>query len=466
MIDRGARVWGRFLGEHAVPSSPDRFDFAAREDDVAREMAAASAGFWQSATRRLAREINIGWWFSCLMPMAVAIGLIGMFGMLLVRWRGGNSALVVFAIVTALGAAAIIAWWRSRTRFETVASARVRLEESLGLKARLTAASAGIGSWPARPVDAAFVWPVRWQWQQPLGWAAAITVLLMLAARAPVAEPGGPKTYSIEKPPDARIVEEWMDALRREEAVDERSVERVRDRIAELMERPTEDWYEHASLEAAGTLKEQTAAEIAELMENLAKAEAAAAQLSEMTEAIPQDVREALAKDLKLAALALEMGGFKPPADLAELLRELQGRELGELTPGECEGLCEKLGENRELLLRALAESPDLNLDTLAMLALPGEGGIQRGRADAELKLGEEHDLKTSRKEKVNQALDPERAALDELLAVVDGEHDIDETAYTGPTAGGTAKEGDGGTSVEVDSLLPAEQRVVRRFFE
>lgn len=449
-----------------MPSGRDGYDFTAREDDVAREMAAASAGFWQSTTRRLAGEINFGWWLAAWMPMAVAIGLVGMFAMLLVRWRGGHSGSVFVALVVALGAAAIAAWWRGRSRFETIASARVRLEESLGLKARLTAASAGVGSWPARPVDAAFVWPVRWRWQQPLGWVAAIAVLLMLAARVPVADPGSSKTYSIEKPPDARVVEQWMDALRREEAVDEKSVERVRDRIAELMERPTEDWYEHASLEAAGTLKEQTAAELAELMENLAKAEAAAAQLREMTEAIPQDLREALAKDLKLAALALEMGGFKPPADLAELLRELQGRELAELTPGECEGLCEKLGENRELLLRALADSPELNLDALAMLAVPGAGGLQRGRADAELTLGEEHDLKTTRKEKVDQALDPQRAAPDELLAVVDGEHDIDETAYTGPTSGGTAKEGDGGMSVEVDSLLPAEQKVVRRFFE
>jgi hypothetical protein len=449
-----------------MPSGPDRFDFAAREDDVAREMAAASAGFWQSATRRLAREINIGWWLAAWMPMAVAIGLVGMFAMLLVRWRGGHSGLVFVVIALALCSAAIVAWWRGRNRFESVASARVRLEEALGLKARLTAASAGIGSWPARPADATVTWPVRWRWQQPLGWVAAITVLLMLAARVPVADPGAPKTYSIEKPPDARVVEQWMDALRREEAVDERSVERVRDRIAELMERPTEDWYEHASLEAAGTLKEQTAAQLAELMENLAKAEAAAAQLREMTDAVPQDLRDALAKDLKLAALALEMGGFKPPADLAELLRELQGRELADLTPGECQGLCEKLGANRELLLRALAESPELDLDGLPMLAVPGGGGIQRGRADAELTLGEENDLKTTRKEKVNQALDPERAAPDELLAVVDGEHDIDETAYTGPTTGGAAKEGDGGSSAEVDSLLPAEQKVVRRFFE
>jgi len=449
-----------------MPSGPNRFDFAAREDDVARELEAASATFWQSATRRLAREINVGWWISWWVPMAVAIGLVGMFAMLFVRWRGGASGMVLVGIVIALSAAGVVAWWRCRSRFESMASARVRLEDSLGLKARLTAASAGVGSWPARPADTSFMWPVRWRWRQPIGWIAAITVLLMLAARVPVDDPSGPKTYSIEKPPDARVVEQWMDALRREEAVDERSVERVRERIAELMERPSEDWYEHASLEAAGTLKEQTAAGLAELMENLAKAEAAAAQLREMTDAVPQDVRDVLAKDLKLAAFALEVGGFKPPADLAELLRELQGRDPSELTPGACEGMCEKLGANRELLLRALADAPELDVERLAILGIPGVGGIERGRGDAELTLGEEHDLKTTRTEKVNQALDAARAAPDELLAVIDGEHDIDETAYSGPTAGGTAKKGDGGTSVEVDSLLPAEQKVVRRYFE
>jgi len=451
-----------------MPNGPDRFDFPARQGDVDRELAAQSARYWHSATVKLAREINLGWWLAGWLPMAMAVGLVGVFAILFVRWRGGPLAVVFGVIASGLIAGAVLSWWRSRSWFETTASARVRLEESLGLKARLTAASVGVGSWPAPPVGKALAWPVRWRWGRPLGWIAVMVALLVLAARVPVANPDAPKTYTIEKPPDARVVEQWMDALRREEAVDERSVERVRERIDELMERPTEDWYEHASLEAAGTLKEQTAAELAELAENLAKAEAAAAALQEMTDAAPQELRDALAKDLKLAALAMEMGGFKPPADLAELLRELEGRELAELTPGECQGLCKKLGANRELLLKALAEAPGLDLESLAMAAARcrGNGGIQRGRADAELTLGEEHDLKTTRKEKVDQTLDPERAAPDELLAVVDGDHDIDDTAYTGPTAGGKAKEGDGGTSVEIDSLLPAEQKVVRRFFE
>jgi hypothetical protein len=258
--------------------------------------------------------------------------------------------------------------------------------------------------------------------------------------------------------------------------VEERSLERVRERIAELMERPTEQWYEHASLEAAGNVKEQTAADLREMLENLAAAEQAAAKLREMTEAVPQELREAIARDLKLAALALEMGAFKPPADLADMLRAIEGRDLGDLTPAECRGLCQKLGrrlaENRESLERALAECPGLDLDGIPMagggmaVLLPGEGGIQRGRGDAELTLGAKHDLGTTRKEKVGQPLDPERAAPDELLAVVEGEHEIDETAYTGPQAGGTARAGDGGSAAQVDALLPAEQAAVRRFFE
>jgi hypothetical protein len=448
---------------------------ARRPDGIDREINAEAGRFWQSAAARLAREINLGWWLAGWLPWAVATGLVGTVAMLAARYRGLHPGWIWAAVVAVLAAAAVAAWWRGRSRFETPASARVRLEESLGLKARLTAAAAGVGSWPDRPAGGAVDWPVRWRWQRPLGWVAGVAALLAIAARVPVSGLQPARGHVIEKPTDARLVEQWLDAVRREEAVEERSLERVRERIAELMERPTEQWYEHASLEAAGNVKEQTAADLQEMLENLAKAEEAAAKLKEMTEAVPQELRAALARDLKLAALALEMGGFKPPADLAEMLRAMEGRDLADLTPAECRGLCKKLGrrlaQNREALERALAECPGLDLDGIpmagaGMLMLPGEGGISRGRGDAELTLGAEHDLGTRRKEKVSQPLDPERAAPDELLAVVEGEHEIDETAYTGPQAGGTARAGDGGSAAQVDALLPAEQAAVRRFFE
>lgn len=442
-----------------------------RRDAIAAEIDAESASFWQAAATRLAREINLGWWLAGWLPWAVAVGLVGTFAMLATRLRGGSPGWVWAGIVLMLGVAAVLAWRRNRHRFETTASARVRLEEALGLKARLTAAAAGVGSWPDRPAVQALDWPVRWRWQRPAAWAAVVAALLLIAARVPMADARSARKHAIERPTDARVVDSWLDELAREQAVDERSIDRVRQRIAELMERPDEKWYEHASLEAAGTLKEQTAADLRELAENLAKAEQAAAKLREMTDAVPEKLREALAKDLKLAALALELGDFKPPADLAELLRDIQGRDLGGLTPAECRGLCKKLGENRESLRKALAESPEFALDAFAVLGagqpgpLPGDGGVQRGRGDAELTLGPENDLGTKRKERVTQPLDPDRAAPDELLAVVEGEHEVDTEAYTGPQAGGTAKKGDGGSAVQVDNLLPGEQAAVRRFF-
>lgn len=459
-----------------MPDARDWSAPAAWQGSVDRELNAESGAFWQAAAARLAREINLGWWLAGWLPGAVATGLFGTFAMLYARYRGVHPGWIWAAIGGLLGAAAVVSWWQGRSRCESLASARVRLEEALGLKARLTAAASGVGAWPDRPAGGVIDWPVRWRWQRPLGWAAGVAALLMIAARVPVSGLQPARGHVIEKPTDARLMEQWLAAVRREEAVEERSVERVRERIAELMERPTEQWYEHASLEAAGNLKEQTAADLEEMLENLAQAEQAAAKLQAMTDAVPQELREALAKDLKLAALALEMGAFKPPADLTEMLRAMEGRDLGHLTPAECRGLCRKLGtqlaENREALQRALADAPGLDLDGMPMagdgapVPLPGEGDIQRGRGDAELTLGAEHDLGTKRKEKVSQPLDPDRAAPDELLAVVDGEHQIDETAYTGPQAGGMAKAGDGGSAAQVDALLPAEQAAVRRFFE
>jgi len=208
-----------------------------RRDAIAAEIDAESASFWQATATRLAREINLGWWLAGWLPWAVGVGLVGTFAMLATRLRGGSPGWVWTGIALLLGAAAIVAWQRNRHRFETTASARVRLEEALGLKARLTAASAGVGSWPDRPAVQALAWPVRWRWERPAVWGAVVAALLVIAARLPVADARSARKHAIERPTDARVVDSWLDELAREQAVDERSIERVRQRIAELMER-------------------------------------------------------------------------------------------------------------------------------------------------------------------------------------------------------------------------------------
>ena len=79
-------------------------------------------------------------------PTALAIGIAGTFALLWARWQALE--LVPFAwgaIGVALVLAAVAAWFQSRPRFESVASARVLLEERLGLHARLSSAAAGVG---------------------------------------------------------------------------------------------------------------------------------------------------------------------------------------------------------------------------------------------------------------------------------------------------------------------------------
>lgn len=470
-----------------------------RDDAVGREVDVEAGRFWRAASRRLAREINLGWWLTAWLPTAFCLAAAGMVAILAARWRFPEAVgWVWIGIAVSMTAAAVAAWSSSRSRFENDATARVRLEDALGLRTRLSAAAAGVGSWPARPARSHDGWPVVWQWRRPAALIAFTAAMLVAAARVPIADADALRKHTIEKPTDARVVETWMQELQQEKLVDEKSVDEVDRKIAELMERPKETWYEHASLEAAGALKEQTQADLRELAGNLAKAEQAAAALQSMVDSLPADLREALAREFAAAALAVETGNFKPAGDLADLLRDLRPADLARLTPEQWKSLKARLAANRAALREALANCEGFDLgdvegwceecsgckpcgecegckagkacqkrcSTCGRGARPGRGGIDRGRGDAELTFGERNDLGTKRTEKLSKELDAERAAPDEVLAVVDGEHEVDTKAYTGPTAGGAvAGPGDGGSAVQVNTLLPAEQATVRRFF-
>ena len=457
--------------------------------------------FWQRAIRRLSRQINLGWWLASWLPLAALIGLIGMVVMLYARWRAaGSAAWVGGGITGALAISAVAAWWQSRRRFESQDASSVRLEDALGLHAQLTAAAAGIGPWPERPSSADTRWPVVWQWQRPAAAVACIAAMLGLAAWVPITAATPPRPYTIEKPTDARLVEQWIEELETAEFIDEPSAERVGRKIQELTERPADEWYEHASLEAAGTLKEQTAAAMQQLMKNVAAAEQAAAMLKALETTLPESLRESLTNDLAAAIKGLELGDLQPAGDLAAVLSELKAADLGQLTSEQLAAVTERLAANRAALHEALGnctgftragidggcegrsgcepcgecqgcnqgkacEKPGSAGEPSG--GMPGRGGLSRGRSDAELAFDAETNLGTTTVEQLNQTIATERTVPDAMLGVVDGEHDVDETAYSGPRAGGgIASEGDGGSAVQIDALLPAEQAAVTRFFE
>lgn len=455
------------------------------------------AAHWERRARLLAAEINAGWWLSCWLPTVLVIGIAGTFALLWARWQAVE--LVPFAwgtIGVALVFAGVAAWFTSRPRFESVASARVLLEERLGLHARLSSAAAGVGDWPGRRIDLDGRWPVRIRATRPALLLSLVGAMLAAATAIPVADAGAFRRRAIEAPADAEIVSQWIDELRREEAIDERSAGAVQERIEEILERPRDAWYEHATLEAAGTLREQTAAELAALNRNLAAAERAAASLAAAPSGAANAEKQRDSQALAAAARQLALGGMRPAGDAGTKLGKEAAEALADLSPEQLRELAVALRVNRSKLKAALSRAANFDLAALgpesdcegckpcdtcqdcregnpckkgacAACSRAGRGGINRGPGEAPMEAGKEEDLGATRRELVTAPTDIERSAAAELLDVVDAEHAVDESAYSGPQAGGSiAPTADGGGPSRVDNLLPREQDVVRRFFK
>lgn len=411
----------------------------------------------------------------------MASALAGSVALLLVRWfRPDQLHWVWMAIGALLVMGGLIAWLVGRRDFESSDVARVRLEDSLGLKTRLSAAAAGIGPWPA-PVVGKIVWPVRWRWQRPLAVLLFTAAMLALSALVPISSGGANQKHAIEKPTAVLDVEKWVQELRREDAANEKSLEDVEKKIADLLQRPTENWYEHGSLEAAGNLKEQTASELRELAENLADAERAASAMQAMGDSIPQAVKDSLAKGLQEAAQGLTAGGMKPNEQLLQQLQQMHPSALGNLSKEQMKQLAEKLAQNSEALKKSLGQCPNFDPSGIPTVGEggkpgdgkkkgkgPGKGGIDRGRGDAELTLSaDETNLDTKKMDTLNSQFDIERAAPGDTLAVTEGKHEVDKNAYQGPKQGGGINgTGDGGTAVWQDSLMPSERATLKKYFK
>ena len=73
------------------------------------------------------------------------------------------------------------------------------------------------------------------------------------------------------------------------------------------------------------------------------------------------------------------------------------------------------------------------------------------------MRAGQEDDLATRRVEQIEAPTDIARAAAGELLEVVDGQHAVDEGAYSGPQAGGR-EQGQEGRAGDDEGVAGAER--------
>jgi hypothetical protein len=430
-------------------------------------------GQWETATSQLAFQVNAGWWLQRWLPLVLGIGIAGTFALLLLRMLHINHAPWSFAALgIGLLVSMLVAWLMARRGFESKDQARVRLEDALGLKTRLSAAAQGVGTWPMFPV-AQISMPLTWRWQRPVGVIALAAALLAFALWVPVPQRVEKKTQLIEKPSAVQQVEAWVDQLRGKDVIQPESLAEVEKKMEDLLKRPGDQWYEHASLEAADNLRDQTGKSLQELGTQLEQTRGNLTALAELGSSLSEAAKNGMAKQLSQNLQGLRSGAMKADADLLQQLQSMDPKALSGMSKEQMQKLQERLKQNAEALRQALANAPEFGFKECAQCKgnrdsdQPGEGDPKRGKGDAQLTVKkDETNLNTKRTEGMNPNIDPERVAPGDLLGMQDGKHRVDETTKANADGGTINSKGEGGAAVWKESLLPSEREVLKRYFK
>ena len=400
------------------------------------------------------------------MPATAALLVVVATAVLVARRQGQGLDAVLLGGAVAVVPIAAVCFLLVRRRFESVADAYVRIEAREMLHNGLTLAAEGRQAWPA--VGDAVPHGLRWQWRRLLhpGLAAGLVAAATLVPIQPVAQAS---VDPVEEPLAWREMEQWLDALEEEEIIEPEPLTELREQIRQLRAQPAEDWYSHSSLEAGDSLREQTANSINDLADHLEAARAAVAALQEQGgEELTLAGNEAWNSLMDQVLEGLRDGKLPIDPSLLAQLENIDPSNLRRLTDEEWEALMKALENGAKACRGCTGDCDGTNLvAVVAMCQAWGRGGIDRGPGEAPLFLSEnETDLGTTTVETL-PAGGLERAALGDTLAVGEGEHEIDETAYRGPAAAGEAgHRGEGGDTVWKQPLTPDEQAVLEEYFQ
>ena len=294
-------------------------------------MQPSPADYWRRQAGRTALRHNAACVLAEFLPWALGVSAAFACGLLLARQHdaAGQAAWLAYAI--ALLAAAEIALRRARPRFFTAHDAMVRLEWRLGLHNRLSSAAAGVGDFPdVRPATDGFA--VRWQKVGlPLAGAAA---LVLAAAWIPVSH-----ASAVYRPPAAPLAwtqtAEWVDSLKKSDALQDPPVEELRERLEQLRKQPAEDWYSQSSLEAGDNLHQQTEQSIEALQRDLQSAQSSMGAMERFSDSTSAAEMKMAHENMASALQGLAMGNLPLNKELLSQLKTADLSNLKNLSPAQ-----------------------------------------------------------------------------------------------------------------------------------
>lgn len=437
--------------------------------------AETNRSFWLAQARGVARRINLAWWLETFSAPLIIVSLCGAAALLYLRNQHPGIASLPLAagIAAGLSILALTCWLVSLRKFEKPERSLVRLEAAMGLHNRLSAAHAGVAPWPApsSPATAG----VQWHWPRLIVPPVAAIALLSAGLFVPVSSAGS-STSPPEQPQAWKQLDSSLEHLAKEDAVDESYLEETRKKLDELRSQKEEQWFSHSSLEATDSLKKEHRSEMERVEQDLDRA-ANALESLEKNAGSNQAEQQRQLNEFQQAFQGLQNGAMKPNPELLEQMKQLNPENFGKLTPEQLQQLRDNLKKNAEAMKNASGkgEGDPWEDELLAGEKGDDEGEPGNGRGKGEIDRGPGHapgllgDEKPGLETGDLTALDSRdlsRATPGDLLQLQDGEHEADTSGSSLSRGGGTDATGAGGDRVWRESLDPAEQRTLKRFFE
>jgi len=438
-----------------------------------------AAAFWERRARRIARAVNVAWWLDALAFPVVAGSAAAAACVLLLRNQAQppSTALTAGCATLAALAVAVAALLRARRKFESPVRSMIRIEAALGMHNALSAARAGVAPWPSpRPVTTADV-GLRWQWKRLAMPPLAALALVAAALWIPVGQSAAAHRAAPQQPPAWERLDAELDALAETAVVDETYLEETRERLDQLRSAEPDQWFSHASMEATDGLLRGHRHETRRMEEEMDRATRALDRMDAMGPDAGADAFATEAGEFQQALDGMQAGAMKPNAELLEKLANLDPDALANLTPQQLRELQNQLKEAADALKNACQNGACDGLGDGPPGAErggePGEDGQFPGGQPGEdgghvpgLLGDEPRPHAGPGTPEALAAQDLSRTGLGDLLEIRQGEHDTEDLATIPLPGGGTAGAGTGGDRVWRDSLDPAEQRAIRRFFE
>lgn len=445
---------------------------------------------WQAKAKQVARKINLAWWLETLSAPLLIAAILGAVGILLVRREVTqiNPWLMTAAIAGGLIVLGLGCWAWAMRKFEKPSASLVRIEAAMRMRNSLSAATAGVAPWPAPvvKVDAG----ITWQWPRLLVPPVGALVLLAAGLLVPVSAIGIHTAAAPEEPQAWKQLSTDLERLTQEKIVDEKYLDDTRKKIEELKAQEEDQWFSHSSLEATDSLKKAHQSETERVARELGRANKAIGALEKNASGMTPAEKNRLMEEFDQALQGLQSGAMKPNAQLLEQMKQLDLKNMANLTPEQMEQLRENLQKHQDGMKgEGAGQGEDWSDELLAGDGNgegegqgegegegngegegegdgAGKGGVSRGPGHANGVLGKEKDaLKTGELTGIG-AKDLSNASPGDLLELQDGEHQVDKSTSRISDGGNTDATGKGGDRVWRDALDPAEQQALKRFFE